>query len=121
MRAKLCAYPGCGAVVPFGQRYCARHEAKRRAEEAERVSASWAKAGRAGDYHSAKWRELKRRAVASHPYCARCGETRRLEVHHIRSVRLHPELMLDEANLMVLCHSCHALETRREIEERRRR
>lgn len=119
MRAKLCAEAGCSKVVPYGQRYCEVHKARHMEQDAREYSARWAKASRAGDYHSARWREMKRRAVEAHPFCAMCGEKERLEVHHIRSVRLHPELMFDESNMMVLCHACHSAQTRREIRERK--
>lgn len=119
MRAKLCAEAGCQRIVPAGQRYCAEHAERHRRDD--NCSERWARQERAGDYHTAGWRRAKAKAVREHPFCAKCGSPDRLEVHHIRSVRLHPELMLDESNLQVLCHACHAVETRREIEERRQK
>lgn len=40
-----------------------------------------------------------------------CGSKTILEVHHIRPFHLHPELELDDQNLITLCerngHDCH--------------
>ncbi|MGI8682051.1 MAG: HNH endonuclease [Mycobacteriales bacterium] len=39
--------------------------------------------------------------------CAVCGTDRRLEAHHVRSVRDFPELRHDLSNGVCLCHDCH--------------
>lgn len=42
--------------------------------------------------------------------CAGCGTRVHLQVHHIQPFHLHPELELDEKNLLVLCMDvpeCH--------------
>lgn len=114
MRMKMCAEPGCSAVVPQGERYCEAHRKRHERKPFQNAT-------RAGNYHTAEWRALKRRILESHPFCAMCGASGRLEVHHIRPVRTSPELMLEPSNLMVLCHACHCAVTRREMEERRRR
>jgi 5-methylcytosine-specific restriction enzyme A len=63
-----------------------------------------------------RWRALSfeaRRRDGFH--CQQCGARGRLEVHHLRPVRTHPELGFDLANLITLCASCHMAETRREL------
>ncbi|CAM5420304.1 HNH endonuclease [Frigidibacter albus] len=44
--------------------------------------------------------------------CRDCGDRRRLEVDHIKAVRIAPELAFDMANLAVRCSSCHTKKTR---------
>lgn len=39
--------------------------------------------------------------------CCKCGSSEQLEIDHIKSVREHPELALDEDNLQTLCRVCH--------------
>ncbi len=119
MLLKYCAEAGCSAIIQKSESYCAIHKARHIKQEQERKR-NWQGASRAGNYHNAQWYAMRARAKKEHPYCAYCGASTRLEVHHIKSVRLHPELMYDFSNLLVLCHSCHAIETRREIEQRRR-
>lgn len=119
MLLKYCAEAGCNAIIQKGETYCATHKA-RHAQQDQNRKREWKGADRAGNYHNAQWYAMRAKAKKEHPYCAYCGTTQRLEVHHIKSVRLHPELMFDMSNLLVLCHSCHAIETRREIEQRRR-
>lgn len=114
MRMKICAEAGCGAVVPQGERYCGKHMARH-------IRKPYQNASRVGNYHTPEWRALKRRTVEEHPWCAMCGAAGRLEVHHIKPVRCHPELMLEPANLMVLCHACHSVVTRGEIGERQKK
>lgn len=120
MLLKYCAEAGCNAIIPKGETYCALHKA-RHITQGQGRKKGWQGATRAGNYHNAKWYAMRAKVRKEHPYCAYCGATSRLEVHHIKSVRLHPELMFDKNNLLVLCHSCHAIETRREIEQRRAR
>ena len=44
--------------------------------------------------------------------CTECGSRRRLEVHHVKPVRTHPELGFDPSNCVCLCASCHTKATR---------
>lgn len=67
-----------------------------------------------GSKRSPKWRRFRDEFVKQNPFCAACGGTTKLEVHHIKPFHLHPELELDYANLIVLCESrrslsCHFL------------
>lgn len=39
--------------------------------------------------------------------CVLCGSTERLECDHIKSVKTHPELLLDVNNGRTLCRPCH--------------
>lgn len=58
--------------------------------------------------HSDAWQRRRRRAIKRAGYaCQRCGTGERLEVHHLTYARLGKER---PADLMVLCHACHAAE-----------
>lgn len=51
------------------------------------------------------WKAKRAEAIQFYGrHCARCGDNRRLEVHHISYERLGREEMVD---LEVLCNSCH--------------
>lgn len=40
--------------------------------------------------------------------CQECGSKYRLQVHHIKSRREHPELIMDKDNCITLCITCHS-------------
>lgn len=44
--------------------------------------------------------------------CCCCGTRGRLEIDHIRSVRLAPDRAYDPTNLQALCGPCHTRKTR---------
>ena len=52
---------------------------------------------------SDKWEEVRANYLKLHPSCAVCGGLDKLEVHHIHPFHLHPELELEESNLITLC------------------
>lgn len=59
---------------------------------------------------SPKWAALRKQHLENNPYCAACGRTTDLEVHHIKPVHAYPELELDPSNLITLCGSyCHLI------------
>ena len=64
---------------------------------------------------SSKWRSVRDAHIKSHPFCAVCGGTKKLNVHHIQPFHLNPDLELDPHNLISLCESkrhglnCHLL------------
>lgn len=117
MRLKLCGYPGCNKFAINNPYYCPEHQAladKKRAENAFKNATRYA------DYSNPEWRKLRAKVLTEHPYCAKCGITNvKLHVHHIEPVRLNPQRFLDESNLIVLCESCHTIETQKEIEHRK--
>ena len=47
--------------------------------------------------------------------CVQCGQTRRLEVDHVLSVRTRPDLAYAPTNCQVLCGACHTRKTRLEV------
>lgn len=72
-------------------------------------------------YKTTEWQRLREKILARDHYeCQRCNGhndlgkaikrirlTKANTVHHIQEVRDRPDLMLDENNLISLCHNCH--------------
>lgn len=60
---------------------------------------------------SPHWHKARELHLKLHPVCAACGGTEDLEVHHKKPFHLHPELELNEENLITLCENqgqqCH--------------
>ena len=52
---------------------------------------------------SPQWRAVRRAFLREHPVCELCGNTIRLNVHHVEPFHLAPEKELDPANLITLC------------------
>lgn len=40
--------------------------------------------------------------------CVKCGSTKKLQVHHIKSVKKFPELLMIDDNVQTLCIKCHS-------------
>lgn len=40
--------------------------------------------------------------------CQKCGAKNRLQVHHIKSRKEYPELIMDADNCITLCITCHS-------------
>lgn len=58
-----------------------------------------------GKKRSPKWRTVRKNFLKTHGECAVCGGKKKLEVHHIKPFHAHPELELEESNLITLCES----------------
>jgi len=60
---------------------------------------------------SPEWHKVERDFLSKNKTCAACGGTEKLQVHHMHPFHLHPELELDENNLITLCmqheKECH--------------
>ncbi|MEC9198392.1 MAG: HNH endonuclease [Pseudomonadota bacterium] len=72
--------------------------------------------------HSAKvtrgprWKALRMQALERDNWqCQHCGSRKRLECHHVKPVRTHPELAYTLSNLLMLCGKCHSAVTRIEV------
>ncbi len=52
-----------------------------------------------------RWSAIRKEALRRTPFCATCGKTRRLQVHHIIPYRLTMDNT--QSNLVPLCISCH--------------
>jgi len=62
-------------------------------------------------HQSTEWTNLSRDKRMMSPLCERCDHQDRTtpatEVHHIKSVKKHPQLKTEWSNLISLCSSCH--------------
>ena len=64
---------------------------------------------------SPQWTNVRRKFLKKYPKCSVCGSIQNLNVHHIKPYHLHPELELEESNLITLCENykkgihCHLL------------
>lgn len=61
---------------------------------------------------SSQWPRVRADFVKKFPLCQLCGGKKSVEVHHKQPFHLHPELELDENNLISLCEGnksvvCH--------------
>lgn len=70
------------------------------------------------DWHK-KSRQIRERAQG---LCEVCRDSGRyvyegLEVHHIEKVSEHPELLLEDGNLVCLCVTCHKQADRGELDK----
>jgi len=67
-------------------------------------------------YRTQRWAAVRQQAKRRDGFrCVECGAPGRLEVHHIKRVKTHPELSFDLSNLQSLCPSCHARKTAIEV------
>jgi hypothetical protein len=54
------------------------------------------------------WSAIRKKHLLENGFCAACGKTKNLEVHHIKPVHLFPDLELELSNLVTLCADpCH--------------
>lgn len=60
-----------------------------------------------GTSRSGQWPTVRKKHLTEHPRCEVCGGTTKLEVHHVRPFHLHPDLELDQGNLITLCEANH--------------
>lgn len=59
---------------------------------------------------SPKWKKVRTDHLIEFPYCAACGRSKKVEVHHIEPVHINPERELDPNNLITLCDDpCHII------------
>ena len=69
-------------------------------------------------YHTREWKKKREQIIKRDHYeCQRCigkfGKVKRIRitradtVHHIQTLEARPDLMMDDNNLISLCHNCH--------------
>ncbi|MDO5531413.1 HNH endonuclease [Sutterella sp.] len=119
----FCRYPGCSNTVPYGEKYCERHQAAGAQKERERERARWKLRQRKRGSSTARgygshWQRLRAAFLREHPLCEICKEAGRLtpatDVDHIIPHRGDQALLWDRDNLQALCHECHSRKTARE-------
>ena len=106
----ICAQHGCPAIVPSGR--CPEHSKAKRQHERRHYS------GIPGVNYGRRWRKIRARYLAMHPFCAHCPKDSLVfaaEVDHIRPHEGNLELFLDESNFQGLCRKHHSEKTAREV------
>lgn len=67
--------------------------------------------GKGFHIRSSKWPSVRAKHLKEEPTCQWCGGTIKLQVHHQLPFHEHPELELDDSNLITLCEvkptECH--------------
>ena len=123
MVKRICLHAGCCSYRLDGHKYCEKHlsdETKDKQRYVDFLSRKYSRehtTSRYSDlYKSAEWKELRRRTIEAHPYCAVCGSKYGLQVHHAYAPGIDyssPEMFFNPDALEVLCTSCHNKETDR--------
>lgn len=81
----------------------------------ERITDAWQGKAPFSAKRSSDWHKVRDAYLEKNPVCACCGGNKKLQVHHIKPFHLHPELELEESNLITLCRrkkygiDCHLL------------
>ncbi len=110
--------PGCGKLIPKGERRCASCLAKQTAEQPEQIRQSQRRYNENRDpkltafYKSKAWRMTSAAKLAQDPLCeAKLEGCQRIacEVHHIKPLRTEEGWRgrLDGGGLMSVCTHCH--------------
>jgi hypothetical protein len=60
-----------------------------------------------GVERSSQWEHARLAHMQIEAVCQWCGSDKHLEVHHIKPFHEHPELELDQKNMITLCRFCH--------------
>jgi len=58
-------------------------------------------------HNSKEWHRTREAHIRREPFCAVCGNSMDLEVHHLNSGKYFPLLRYEESNLITLCRDCH--------------
>lgn len=102
--SKVCAHPGCRALVSGRPRCDVHTRAQTRAQELSRDPAT------AKLYNNVRWRAASRSFLARNPICVRCTQLADV-VDHITPHRGDYILFWDATNWQSLCKRCHDRKT----------
>lgn len=100
-----CKHPGCAALIPHGQMYCAEHKQLNKNDRAYASERGY----------GAKWQRERRKFLDSNPFCVKCYEeghlTKATVVDHIKPHRGDQKLFWDRSNWQPLCEHHHNVKT----------
>ena len=105
MPTRLCLTPRCPDPAAYRGR-CQRH-AKQREHQTHNTKGKKI-------YNSKRWQVLRRSVLFNHPLCIECGEIA-TDVDHITPIEQGGDPW-SRANLQTLCHRCHSMKTRTEMQ-----
>jgi 5-methylcytosine-specific restriction protein A len=119
MKKRMCNFPGCTVLIDPSERYCLKHKK----EKSSNSRKPFENAQRSNNnlYHTAQWKNLRKKVLKDNNYCVYCGSRENLVIDHIIPPRGNEDLFFSENNLQVVCHRCHSLKTAQEINHRRKR
>lgn len=104
-----CSHPGCGVLLPYGERYCEQHR-RVAVQQSEQRRASSSERGYTG-----AWQRARAGFLRAHPLCAehkRQGEIVPASVvDHIVPHKGDKALFWDRNNWQSLCKTCHDRKT----------
>lgn len=113
-----CNHPGCNALIPRGERYCAAHQEDRlaagRAYDATRRLSDPNLAEATRIHRGTTWRKVSELVRKQHPLCAdpwqihKYGPVPSAQTHHIFPLQKRPDLAYDMRFLAAVCTHCHA-------------
>lgn len=132
-----CGEPLCHAIVPVGERFCAKHKAQHEQKwQAKKDAYRKSKLGQAikankakeydqerdpeavAFYHSKRWQRVRdyvySRDLATCQVCGNVVQDRKIIDHIVPRQLCSPEQALDSANLWCLCYKCHFRKTKLE-------
>ena len=123
-KRQLCLHVGCVNYRCQGSKYCEKHREADEAQDRKRYtdflkgkySRQHTTSIYADLYRSSEWKELRKKTIEEHPYCAVCGTKYNLQVHHNYPPGVDyssPDMFFNSDALEVLCTSCHSKETDR--------
>lgn len=121
MIRKLCTHPGCNRFRLEGHSVCEKHLGDEESKEQRKREYFERKYHHTQSkytdlYATREWKELRKKVIEQHPYCAECGSKFGLQVHHNYASGVDyssPDMFFNPDALEVLCTSCHSKETDR--------
>lgn len=123
-RRFICSSPGCKTLLDE-RGYCPKHKqepTKRVYKEGQVKPFENAKRANEEMYKTVRWQKLRQDILERDGFrCSKCGElfAAGLQVHHLVPPRGDEELFFAASNLILICASCHRIETGKEIRERK--
>ena len=103
----MCKEPMCSALVPYGKKYCDKHEPLHKRD--------WISSSKRG--YDSRWQKARKRFLArpENVLCAMCMKQgvykKATIVDHIVPHRGDSGLFWDETNWQALCKKCHDKKT----------
>ena len=104
-----CNHPGCGVLLPYGERYCAPHQ-KARQQRSDDQRGNSSERG-----YTSAWQRARAAYLSAHPLCVKHeakGEVVAASVvDHIIPHRGNWTVFWDSTNWQSLCKQCHDIKT----------
>jgi 5-methylcytosine-specific restriction endonuclease McrA len=118
----ICSAPGCKTLLDE-RGYCPKHK-REKPDWRDAKKKPFASAQRYNTelYNTVRWQKLRQDILERDGFrCSKCGElfAAGLQVHHLVPPRGDEELFFAASNLILICASCHRIETGKEIRERK--